>query len=305
MTTLRTLPGRYAVLAIFAAILVSMPARADDIADVTALLGAGRYDAALEKASAYVRKNPRDPQMRFLQGVSLASMGRSSDAKSVFSALTADFPDLAEPYNNLAVLHAAARNYDSARAALEKAIRADPGYATAYENLGDLYVQLANQAYAKVVQLAPENANARQRQSLLASLDAQASDMKPPAIGLRSMASAPQSEKNAVLEVVKAWAEAWSVRDVAAYLNYYAIDFRTPDRESRSTWEKKRRALIEGKARIEVMVDSPEVSFSDRLATVRYRQIYVSDSYSSKEHKTLVLRKEAKDWKIVEERGGT
>lgn len=305
MNKLRALSGSYAALAIFAAALVSIPAHADEIADVGRLLEAKRYEAALKKASVYVQKNPRDPQMRFLQGVSMANMGRSSDAISVFTALTADFPDLAEPYNNLAVLHAAARNYDSARAALEKAIRVDPGYATAYENLGDLYLQLANQAYAKVTQLTPDNANAKRRQSLLANISAQTAETTPPAAVRKATVSAAQSEKEAVLEVVREWTEAWSARDVTAYLNYYAADFRTPNREPRHVWEKKRRELIEGKSRIEVMADAPEVSLNDRLATVTYRQIYISDRYSSKERKTLVLRKEENDWKIIEERSGS
>lgn len=309
MNKLRAFPGRYAALAIFAAALVSMPAHADEIADVSRLLEAKRYEAALKQASAYVQKNPRDPQMRFLQGVSMANLGRSSDAIKVFTALTTDFPNLAEPYNNLAVLHAAARNYDSARAALEKAIRVDPGYATAYENLGDLYLQLANQAYAKVTQLAPDNANAKLRQSLLANINAQTvaqtAETTPPAAVRKATLPAPQSEKEAVLEVVREWTEAWSTRDVTAYLNYYAADFRTPNREPRAVWEKKRRVMIEGKSRIEVVADAPEVAFNDRLATVTYRQIYTSDRYSSKERKTLVLRKEENGWKIIEERAGS
>jgi tetratricopeptide (TPR) repeat protein len=40
----------------------------------------------------------------------------------VFTKLTDDYPELPEPYNNLAVLYAAAGQYDKARAALEMAI---------------------------------------------------------------------------------------------------------------------------------------------------------------------------------------
>jgi tetratricopeptide (TPR) repeat protein len=304
MNRLRALLSRHTALAVFAAALVSMPAHADEAADVNALLQAKRFDTALAKASSYLEKNPRDPQMRFLQGVSLSSMGRQSEAISVFTALTTDFPDLAEPYNNLAVLHAAAREYDSARVALEKAIRADPDYVTAYENLGDLYLQLANQAYGKVVQLAPDNANARMRQSLLGKVNAQAAEKTPPVADQKTTMSAAAPEKEAVLAVIKAWAQAWSARDVSAYLNYYAPEFRTPQQAPRLAWEAKRRALIEGRAKIEVAVESPQVSLRDHLATVKYRQKYVSGRYSSRERKTLVLRKYDDGWKIIEERSG-
>lgn len=305
MKVLRALLDRHAALAVFAVALVSMPAHADEAADVSALLQAKRFDAALAKASVYLEKNPRDPQMRFMQGVSLTSMGRHSEAISVFTALSADFPDLAEPYNNLAVLHAGAGEQDSARAALEKAIRADPSYAIAYENLGDLYLQLAHQAYAKVVQINPDNATAKLRQSLLSKLNVQAVEKAPPVADQKTTVSANEPEKEAVLAVIKEWAQAWSARDVLAYLNYYAPEFRTPKQEPRLAWETKRRALIEGKARIDVAVESPQVSLDDELATVKYQQKYVSDSYSSRERKTLVLRKYDDGWKIIEERRGS
>jgi Flp pilus assembly protein TadD len=57
------------------------------------------------------------------------------------------FPDLPEPYNNLAVLQAAAGQLDRARALLEIALRMDPSYRTAHENLGDVFVRLAQRAY--------------------------------------------------------------------------------------------------------------------------------------------------------------
>lgn len=308
MKTHRTMPARLAVLAMSAAALACLPclqARADEVDDVTAMLEAKRYDAALDRASAYVQNNPRDPQMRFLQGVSVASLGRPTDAIAVFTALTADFPDLAEPYNNLAVLYTAAQDYDSARVALERAIRAGPGYATAYENLGNLYLQMADQAYGKVVQLVPENAGARKRQSLLATIHTQPMEAALPAPGRMAMTPAMLSDKETVLGAVKAWTEAWSTRDATAYLEHYSADFRTPNRQPRLQWETSRRSLIEGKSRIEVVADAPEVSLREHIATVSFRQIYVSDSHTSKERKTLVLRKEGKDWKIIDERSGS
>jgi Flp pilus assembly protein TadD len=59
--------------------------------------------------------------------------------------LIEDYPELPEPYNNLAVLYAQQKQFDKARTALEMAIRIHPGYATAYENLGDLHSRLASQ----------------------------------------------------------------------------------------------------------------------------------------------------------------
>lgn len=84
----------------------------------------------------------------------LSEQGKTADAINVFQKLTEDYPELPEPYNNLAVLHAAAGNYDKARVALERAIRTNPAYATAHENLGGVYAKLASQSYDKAMQLA-------------------------------------------------------------------------------------------------------------------------------------------------------
>jgi ketosteroid isomerase-like protein len=64
---------------------------------------------------------------------------------------------LPEPYNNLAVLYAGQNQFDKARTALEMAIRTNPSYTTAHENLGDVYAKLASQAYGKALQLDASN----------------------------------------------------------------------------------------------------------------------------------------------------
>ena len=77
--------------------------------------------------------------------------------------LTRDYPELAEPYNNLAVLHAASGHLEKAREALETALRLDPGYATARENLGDVYLRLAASAYEQAAARPESAGEARQR----------------------------------------------------------------------------------------------------------------------------------------------
>jgi tetratricopeptide (TPR) repeat protein len=149
---------------------LAAPAFADDIADVSKLMRAGQYAEALSKADVFLGKNPRDAQMRFLKGVILTEQNKSAEAITVFSRLTEDYPTLPEPYNNLAVLHAAAGQYDKARAALDAAIRTNPSYATAYENLGDVHAKLASQAYDKALQLDSGNAAAKSKLTLVRSL---------------------------------------------------------------------------------------------------------------------------------------
>src|SRR6476661_4063407 len=121
------------------AALLANPAFADESAEVSNLVRAGEYAAALGKADSFLARHPRDAQMRFLKGVILTEQNKSAEAIAIFTKLTEDFPDLPEPYNNLAVLYASSGQYDKARVALDTAIRTNPAYATAYENLGDVH----------------------------------------------------------------------------------------------------------------------------------------------------------------------
>jgi len=150
--TFRTL----GILAICWAALAG-PARADDASEINRLFSAGQATEAFTKLDALIAARPRDPQLRFQKGVLLTEAKRLAEAESVFVQLTIDFPEIPEPYNNLAVIYAAQGEYDKARAALEAAIRAKPDYAVAYQNLGDVYAQLALASYSRALKLDPAN----------------------------------------------------------------------------------------------------------------------------------------------------
>jgi len=133
-------------------------AYADDYSDVSQLVRASKFSEALTRVDSYLASKPADPQMRFFKGVIQRNLGKTTDAITTFTLLTQDYPELPEPYNNLAVLYAGQGQYDKARLALEMAIRTNPSYATAHENLGDVYARLASQAYNKALQLDGNNA---------------------------------------------------------------------------------------------------------------------------------------------------
>lgn len=150
---------RLTLLPLLFAALGAMPAHADDAADIARLAQSGKGEEALKRIDAILSRQPADAQMRFMKGVMLSET-RPAEAIAIFSRLTQDYPKLPEPYNNLAVLHAAAGQYDKARAALDKAIRTSPAYATAFDNLGDVHARLASRAYDKALQVDPAAAGA-------------------------------------------------------------------------------------------------------------------------------------------------
>ena len=125
----------------------------EHVDEVSKLLEQGKAAQAAKQAETYLKQNPADVQMRFLQGVIAAEQKQNAQAIKIFTALTREYPNLPEPYNNLAVLYAAEGQERKASEVLEQAIRTNPSYATAHENLGDLYARMASEAYAKALQL--------------------------------------------------------------------------------------------------------------------------------------------------------
>jgi tetratricopeptide (TPR) repeat protein len=98
----------------------------------------------------------QSPQWRLMSSQVMAGMGQTQEAIKTLQALTQEFPELPEPYNNLGVLLAAQGNYPAANEALLLAIQARPNYKVALQNLGDLYAAMAQQAYAKAKSLADD-----------------------------------------------------------------------------------------------------------------------------------------------------
>ena len=161
---------RIALLLVSLLIAPCAGAQSDDYQEASRLFRSGQQAQALERVDNFLKGNPKDARARFLKGLILTEQNKPADAIRLFTGLTEDFPELPEPYNNLAVLHASQGQYDKARAALEMAIRTHPSYATAYENLGDIYAKMASQAYDKALQLDKGNAAAQTKLELIKDL---------------------------------------------------------------------------------------------------------------------------------------
>lgn len=356
-------------LAIGLAIGFAAPAFADNLPEVQRLIKQGQFPQAMEKVDAYLSSRPKDAQGRFLKGLIYTEMNKPTEAIAVFTKLSEDYPELPEPYNNLAVLYAQQKQYDKARTALEMAIRTHPSYAIAYENLGDVYAKLASQAYDKALQLDNSNSTTQNKLALIRDLittsgkanvkpqpaapvaaapapaaqpaptapvaakptapatatvvaatqgaaAAAAQPAKPapapaaaPAVTPPPVATAPAPVKEAanpasddVAKAVKAWADAWSRKDMRAYLGAYASDFDTPKGMSRKAWEQEREQRIAGKGgKISVSVDNPVVTINGDKATAKFRQHYKATGLSSSTSKTLILVRSGSKWLIKEE----
>jgi tetratricopeptide (TPR) repeat protein len=311
---------RLALVAAAAAFSASALA-ATPVEQAQSQLANGDLQGALKTLDKYLSGAPQDAEARFTRGLVLVKLNKTEDAIKVFADLTRDYPQLPEPYNNLAVLYAQQGDYEKARDALEAALATHPAYATAHENLGDIYAALAGAAYNRAVMLDQNNQAVRYKQNLINQLDTgigAAGTTMPPAPAPRPAAPAAQAEPavaaapaastaapadaSAINNALLGWAKAWSAKDVSGYLASYAPDFVPEGGLSRATWEQQRRDRISRPTRIAVRALNPEiVTIGDNRVRVSFVQEYQSDTFSDQVTKVLEFKSTAGGWKIVRE----
>lgn len=132
----------------------------NDYQEATLLFRQGQADRAMERVDAWLKVRPKDARGRFLRGMILTQQKKTDEAIRTYIDLTQDFPELPEPYNNLAVIYAGQGDYEKARVLLETAVRAMPSFSAAHENLGDIYARLAAVSYEKAIKLDAANKTA-------------------------------------------------------------------------------------------------------------------------------------------------
>jgi hypothetical protein len=320
---------------------ISAPVLADDIQDANKLFKQGQHAQAMEKVNAILATKPKDAQARFLKGLIFAEQNNIPDAITTFTGLTEDYPELPEPYNNLAVLYAGQGNYEKAKSALEMAIRTHPSYATAHENLGDIYAKMASQAYDRALQLDKSNTNTQTKLALIRELfskntrtankptvvaqaapaqadpasgatptttasAAAAAPVVTPAQPKPVVTVAPIADSGTdVLKATQEWAAAWSAKNSKKYLAFYAKEFKTPGGESRGAWEAQRKERIAAPKSIRVEIRDAKAKLADdKHASVSFKQTYRASHLNVISSKTLSWVKTDGQWLIAEERSG-
>ena len=136
-------------------LMFSAGVHADVYKDVNRLVVAEQWAKAQTQAEQHLKTQPTDPQMRLLLSRIQDGQGQTAAAMQTLQALTQSFPELPEPHNNLAALLARQNRYAEALEALQAAVRARPDYATALENLGDVYIALGIEAYQNASKAMP------------------------------------------------------------------------------------------------------------------------------------------------------
>ena len=303
--------------------LLLSPAHADELKDISQMADQGQGVAALDKVNAYIVANPKNAQALFMKGVFLAEQGRRDEAIRTFTDVTEKFPNLPEPYNNLAVLYADQGQFDKARKALETAIKTHPSYATAHENLGDIYARMASEAYDKALQLDTGNARAQSKLSLIKDLfgtgnkttiaskesaktanaikatETKLTDVKAQE---KTATDTVKTADEALTAAVNSWSQAWSSKNLEKYFASYGANFKAAKGESRKSWEEQRRERITRPSKISIELSKMKVALIDNNnAKVSFKQSYRADGKPIRTSKTLMMKKAGDNWFIEQE----
>jgi tetratricopeptide (TPR) repeat protein len=273
---------------------LSTATQADVYNDVLQLMHSGKLAEAQELSKNHIQANPRDPQMRFLQAEVLTQLGQTQAAIAELESLSTEYPELPEPYNNLAVLYAKGQHYEKARRALEMALKTNPRYTTALENLGDVYAKLASESYAQALALSPASPTLSVKIDRLTQVFNTASDA--------ALVVDPLNSKDPVAQALRSWAKAWSSRDMPSYLASYAPDFQPGKHQSLEKWRTERYQRITSRNRIQVSLKDLHIQYaSEDVATATFIETYQADGLSLAHQKVMDLKRVNNRWLIQRE----
>ena len=114
-----------------------------------------KFADAIKAINAALMKSPRNVQLRFLKARLQIELRDQVSAKNTWIEITQQFPELPEPYNNLAALSANQGKWIEARDYLELALKLRPDYVTAQGNLAEVYLRLSELNYQSASKLQP------------------------------------------------------------------------------------------------------------------------------------------------------
>lgn len=118
----------------------------------------GNPRGALKQLETRLSTHPEDSRAAYLKGLVLMQLGRGDEAERWYKMMQANFPDLPQPGNALAVIYAGRGDLPAAEAALRALLEKHPDHTSARVNLARLYVQMAQAEYEKALKATPDNA---------------------------------------------------------------------------------------------------------------------------------------------------
>ena len=277
---------------------------ATSIPQLQQLLEQQQYAAAVDTGEQLLAQNPQHTRARFLTAYAYQMNAQPEKAERLYRDLIKDHPDLPEPRNNLAMIYLAKGDYDRASQLLVEALYTSPSYATAYDNLSQIYKGIASEAYRRAVSESSEPAKYTHNIQLTALTKLDSVDDEPVTNKIPDDQTLINfaNQETLLLERIKDWAMAWSNKNFADYTEFYTAGYRA-DFETHDQWIEYRRKRIARPGEIKVEISNIQIKWrSENKAIIDFRQSYDSVRYSDRVMKRLAFSRIGSQWKITEER---
>lgn len=285
-----------------------------------------KYSHATSTGQALLSQQPENARIQFLTALAFQYNNQPKRAQHYYQKIIRSHPELPEPRNNLAMIYLQQGKHDQAVDLLITSLETHPAYATAWQNLSNLYQGLASEAYRKA--LSEEN-NASSvlhniKLTALTSLHLIPVQSKTP--GVKTMpqiqlAKAPatpeqeNSSKNTnpqtdtakqldqiLTHIIQNWAAAWGNKQFGTYINAYTANYKG-NNSSHNAWVDYRRSRIKRPGKISVKISNIHIkSRNATRAIIDFHQTYKSATYQDKIAKRIYLTKINNNWKISREK---
>ena len=279
-----------------------------NLEQIKILLKNGNYSRAEILVNKSIEDNLNNPELLFYKGIIETNIGKNNQAIDTFRNLTEKFPELPEPFNNLAVLYAEKGQYILAKKILEQAIKTNPSYLTAHINLGDIFTKMASEAYNNALEIDESNNIAITKLSMITQLFNYNPNIKNTKIDSIKVTNKVKDKKPTkkeisedILNVLDNWRVAWENKNMDEYLSAYASNFQYPNNMTQTSWEKYRTNRITSKKVIEISLSNTKIKFKKKEVLVTFVQNYKSGNLNQVSNKTLVFIEEEGDWLIFKE----
>ncbi|MDC6484333.1 tetratricopeptide repeat protein [Methylophilaceae bacterium] len=281
---------------------------AQNIEEIKLLLKNGKYSNAETLINNLIENDFNNPELLFYKGIIETNVGKNNQAIDTFRSLTERFPELPEPFNNLAVLYAEKGQFRLAKEILEQAIKTNPSYLTAHINLGDIYTKMASEAYNKALEIDKSNNIAITKLSMITQLFNYQPNTKNTVIDsiktkkeVKITKLSKKELKKNILSSIEKWKNAWERKDMSNYFDSYSVNFIYPNNMSKLQWKKYRTSRIVSKKTINILISNVKVKFAKEKIIATFTQSYKSGKLNQVSTKILTFIEEEGEWHILEE----
>ena len=288
----------------FLLLLNAQPSIADgiDVNNIKSMVLASPL-RALAEIDILLKTNASSQDLLFLKAITQTRLEKKDLAIETYKILIEKFPNLPEPYNNLAVLYAEQNKLIKAKDILQKALKTNNSYSVAHINLGDVYTRMASDAYRKAFEL-DKSPVADNKLQLINELFSYSPNMQKNNI-VQTISDSKDKSKEQKLEdlalLVERWKISWENKDLETYFSSYSKYFKVKGYMNYTEWKKTRTKKIINKKNINIQLSNVKYKFKDGFWLINMSQAYSSGNYSDKENKTLVVVSESDSFKIIEE----